>query len=157
MISATIDYPADLPNPLREGHSLQAVQSFTRTDLANGRARQRRGPSGAPVNGTWDFVFDDGQASLFEAWFHFKLKDGVEWFNIQRETPLGMRMLTCRFTSMYQGPVMQGASGKWRYSCPLEIFEREYMPEDWFILPGYWVNQGRSIFDVAMNREWPEA
>lgn len=156
MISSDIDYPAGLPNPLREGHSLQMGETLVRTNLASGRARQRLGFENVPVEGTWNFLFTDQEASLFEAWHRYTLKSGVEWFNIQRKTPLGMRTLTCRFTAAYSGPSLVGRS-LWRYACPLEIFERETMPPEWIDFPDYWLQPGISIFDIAMNREWPEA
>lgn len=155
MIEAHIDYPEGLPNPLREGHSLNPVQPFTRTSMQSGRSAQRRSFSNVPTIGTWTFLFkNDALAAAFEAWFRDALKDGAEWFNINRKTPLGMTRLVCRFTSMYTGPTLVGRS-MWQFSCPLEIFERPLMPPGWGENPDYLIHA--SLFDFAMNREWPEA
>lgn len=153
MMIATVNYPDGLPNPLREDHALNPVQPFVRTGLATGRARQRRAYTNVPVMGTWPFIYNDNEAAAFEAWFRDSLKDGTEWFNIERRTPLGLINLVCRFTAMYTGPVMIGRD-HWRYDCPLEIWERPLLPEDWGLLPEYILQA--SIFDIAMNREWPE-
>src|SRR5690606_34520231 len=153
MIETDIDYPADLPNPLREGHGLNPVQPFSRTGMQSGRARQRRSFTSVPTMGTFDFLFKtDNLAAAFEAWFRDEINDGAEWFNIERKTPLGLIKLVCRFTSMYTGPVLVGRS-MWRFSCPLEVWERPLMPPGWGNFP--WFVTQASIFDLAMNREWP--
>ncbi len=154
MIETDIDYPEGLPNPLRDGHTLNPVQPFMRSQMQSGRARQRRAFTSVPVMGTWNFLFkSDSHAAAFEAWFRDALNDGTEWFNIHRRTPLGIIRLVCRFTSMYSGPTLVGRS-MWRYSCPLEIWERPLMPPGWGLHPEYLIHA--DIFDIAMNREWPE-
>lgn len=152
MLTTPINYPAYLPNPLREGHSLQPVQPFGRTALASGRARQRRLFTSVPTNGTWDYVFTDAQAALFEAWFRYALGDGVEWFNATRKTPLGVIPLVCRFTAMYTGPTLFGRD-RWKYSCPIEVIERPMISHEWSLFPDYLL--GSDIIDLAANREWP--
>ena len=147
-----IYYPAQLPNTLRDGHTLKPASPFSRTELASGRARQRREFSSVPVFGTWDFLFTSPQAQLFESWFKNVISDGVSWFNIPRKTPMGMRLLVCRFTSMYSGPTLTGLDC-WRYSCPLEIYERDLLPAEWVEFPQFVT--GMDIFDIAINREWP--
>lgn len=151
---ALINYPAGLPNPLMEGHSLQPGQTFTRTALASGRARQRKSFANVPVLGDWNFLYTSAQAQAFEAWFRDVLLNGMEYFNMPRLTPLGLRMLECRFTAMYAGPTLVGRN-LWRYTMPLEISERTLVGEGWGEMPGFVI--GSSIIDVAANREWPEA
>lgn len=154
MIETDIDYPAGLPNPLRDGHSLKAVQPFLRTSMASGRARQRRAFTSVPTMGNFNFLFEtDNLAAAFEAWFRDSLNDGAEWFNIERKTPLGLIRLVCRFTAMYSGPTLVGRS-MWQYSCPLEVWERPLLPEGWGEHPEFVIDA--DIFDIAMNREWPE-
>ena len=153
MIDTDIEWPKQLPNPLREGHALQPAQPFERTQMLNGRARNRRAFSSVPVNGTWSFIFDSPQAAWFERWFMDALNDGVNWFKIPRKTPLGIRMLVCRFTSMYSGPALVGVD-RWKYDCPLEIYQRDMMDVEWTIIPEMWF--GMDILDIAVNREWPQ-
>lgn len=154
MITTDISFPAGLPNPLREGYSLQPVSPFVRTPMESGRARNRRMFTNVPVNTTLDFIFKANEAAYFEIWFKETLKDGVEWFNIEGKTPLGMINFVCQFTDMYQGPELVGIN-HWRYSCPVEIWERPLMPTEWVEFPDYVLQA--SILDVAINHKWPKA
>lgn len=155
MIETELFYPAGLPNPLVENHTLKPVTPFIRTTMVSGRARQRRTFTSVPTLGVVDYIFrGDIQAAAFEAWFRDALNDGVEWFNSKRKTPLGLINVVCRFTDVYTGPTYLG-NNLWRFSCPIEIWERPLMPQGWGILPDFII--GLDIFDIAMNREWPEA
>jgi len=149
-----INYPEGLPAPLREGHTTQHVKPFSRTAMASGRSRQRRTFTSVPSIGNYLWLMDDGKAALFEVWFKETLKDGAEWFNIQRKTPLGRVVLVCRFVDMYQGPDLVGVS-KWQFRAQLEAWERPLLPSEWLLLPDYLTNA--DIFDIAMNKKWPKA
>lgn len=154
MIVTDIDYPSGLPAPLREGHTTQHVSPLSRTAMASGRARQRRKFTSVPSVGSYSWLMNDGEAALFEVWFQETLRDGSEWFNIQRKTPLGRVAHVCRFMDMYQGPNLVGRS-MWQFTAQLEAWERPLLPDEWLLLPDYLT--GASIFDRAMNKEWPEA
>ena len=154
MIETDIDYPKGLPWPEREEYTAQAVSPFVRTSMASGRARQRRRFTSVPVEYTVTWIFNgDNRAALFEAWFRDALNDGVEWFNMPMKTPTGTGYYVCRFIEMYSGPNPIGICS-WRVSAKLEMFERPLMPQGWGLLPEFVL--GASIFDIAMNREWPE-
>ncbi|AVL70870.1 hypothetical protein CEQ07_05230 [Oligella urethralis] len=154
MIYTDIDYPDGLPCAQRDGYSLRHVSPFTRTTMESGRARQRRKFSSVPtmVDVTWVFK-NDSQAAAFEAWFRDAINDGADWFNMPLKTPVGMQDYVCRFAEMYTGPDLIGISS-WRISAKLEIWERPLMPQGWGLLPEFAL--GASIFDIALNREWPE-
>ncbi|KAA0910688.1 hypothetical protein [Pusillimonas sp. ANT_WB101] len=154
MIETDLYYPAGLPGPLRAGHTASRVSPFARTNMQSGRARQRRTFTSVPSIDTYNFIFTENQAAAFEKWFEESIKDGTEWFNIQRRTPLGLTMLVCRFVDMYQGPNLF-AINRWRISAELEAYERPLMPDGWGDLPGFLIEA--DLFDIAMNREWPEA
>jgi hypothetical protein len=154
VIQTDIFYPEGLPAPLREGHTTQHVKPFLRTGMASGRARQRRKFTSVPSMGNYTWLMNDGQAAFFELWFKETLKDGAEWFNIQRKTPIGRVMQVCRFVDMYQGPNLFGVS-MWQFTAQLEAWERPLLPDEWILLPDYIVHA--DIFDFAMNREWPAA
>ncbi len=155
MIDTDIEWPEGVPFALRSSHSLKAASPFRRTPLESGRARQRRLFSSVPTNAnTAEIICDSGQAAAFEAWFRDALNDGVEWFGMLRQTPIGRERLIARFTAMYEGPTMVGTR-YWKYTCPLEFWERPLMPPGWGEFPGFVAQAG--IFDAAMNREWPEA
>lgn len=154
MIETNIEWPEGLPFALRENHSLQAVRPFVRTQLESGRARQRRKFTSVPTMTSAEFIFTSGQAAAFEAWFRDVLKDGTEWFGIVRKTPLGRVRVVCRFTDMYDGPNLFAVS-LWRYTCPLELWERPLLPVGYGEFPGFFTQA--DILDRAVNQEWPEA
>lgn len=153
MISTDIDFPVDLPCPLKEEYDLNTVQTFLRTEMQSGRAKQRRRFSDVPTMANVKWHFQGNEAAVFEIWFKEAIHDGADWFNINLVTPLGEMPYVCRFVSMYKGPTMIGAL-KWRISAQLEIYERPIMPDGWSLLPEYIIHA--DIFDIAMNREWPE-
>jgi hypothetical protein len=148
-----IDYPASLPPPLRSGYSLQHVSPLMRTQLESGRARQRRKYTSVPTMAQVSWLFTQGQAQLFEAWFRWDLKDGAEWFFADLRTPMGLQPYECRFADMYSGPSLVGRL-HWQFSATLEIKERQTLTEGWEAAPSFVINS--EIFDFAMNEEWPE-
>lgn len=150
----TISWPADLPRPIRESKGAQHGSPFLRTDMANGRARQRRRFSAVPSENRMSWVFTDAQCAAFESWFRDVLVDGTQWFNLTLKTPLGVdTALVCRFIDMYTGPDQNGYD-RWRINARLEAFERPLLPIGWGEFPAL-VAQA-DIIDCAINQEWPE-
>lgn len=153
---ADIFYPhAYLPMPLQEGYGLQPVSPLKRTQFTTGRARQRRAYTSTPTVATvaW-FMETDVQAQVFEAWFRDAISDGMAWFQMKLQTPVGVKFYKCRFTDIYQGPVLV-APIYWRYSATLELWERALPPVGWGNYPE--LLAGSSIIDIAINQEWPKA
>lgn len=154
-ITTDIDYPAGLPWPTKDAYSVKSVQPFVRTQLASGRARQRRQFTSVPTMFTLTFVFTgDGEAAAFESWFRDALLDGGEWFNCPLKTPIGSQYYVCRFTEMYEGPNPFGICA-WKVSAKVEAWERPLLPPGWGLMPDYLINA--DIFDIAMNDRWPKA
>lgn len=153
MIQTDIDFPPQLPCPLKEGHSVKHVQPFVRTNMESGRARQRRRFTSVPSMQTFKWVFTSLEAQIFEAWFRDALNDGAEWFNFNTFNPLGDTRIVCRFASMYEGPNPFGAL-QWTVSAELEVWERPLLDDGWGLLPDYL--DGAAIFDRALNDVWPE-
>ena len=153
-MATTIDFPEYLPMPLREGYQLNHVSPFARTDMANGRARQRRMFTSVPSMVPVAFLLTDSQAQVFEAWFKYEINDGADWFNCKLDSPDGQKEYECRFTDIYQGPQLVGKRF-WRFTAELEIIERPVLPEDWY-RNGLQFIAYSSIIDLAINREWPQ-
>lgn len=154
MIKADIDYPSDLPFPVRQGNSVQHVQPFLRTELASGRVRQRRLFSLVPSKQKFTWVFTRDQATKFEGWFATTAMDGARWFNMRTNNPLGEENeITARFAKMYEGPNLLGICN-FEVSAELEVFERPLMPLEW-VNDSDWF-AFRSELDIAMNQTWPE-
>ena len=149
---ATIDYPAGLPLPLRNGYDINHVSPLMRSDLQSGRARQRRRYTSVPSMASVSWNMNQQQAQLFEAWFRWELVDGSEWFNAELRTPLGLQSYECRFSDMYSGPQLVGVD-RWVFQAMLEIRERQTLADGYELLPSFALYS--DIFDRAMNQEWP--
>jgi hypothetical protein len=149
-----INYPEYLPAPLWAPNQYSVVSPNQRTTMDSGRARQRRKFSSVPVMRSATWVMTSAQARLFELWYRVDLKDGTEWFNVFLRHPIGYAVQVCRISGIYTGPTAWGAD-KWQYSATLEVWERPLLPDEWILLPDFVANP--EIFDLAMNREWPQA
>lgn len=151
-----IQYPAGLPCFVREGYEMETVSPMMRSQMVNGRARQRRRYKSTPTYITAvTSPMTDVQAQLFEAWWEEVLISGTEYFECPLKTPLGTQTYTARFVDIYQGPELVGAS-HWRFRCQLELRNRPILPPGWAVAaPDFILSSGR--FDRAMNKEWPEA
>ena len=151
-----IYYPHDyLPLPLQDGLAYKPVSPLLRTSLTSGRARQRRLYISVPTQAAVRWLFKkQSQAQLFEIWYRDMLTDGAAWFYMKLKTPLGVEQYKCRFTDIYEGPVL--LAGKfWQFTATLELWERPILPVGWGEFPDFIINS--NIIDVALNREWPEA
>lgn len=151
-----IQYPPQLPVPQRSGYGFSHVQPFVRTQMASGRAKQRRGFTNVPSMLPVSWYFNNQEAMLFEAWFRYSINDGVDWFVTKLRTPLDVESdlgdYRCRFTEMYTGPELHGCL--WRYSASLEVFHRPTLPPGWELHPEYLLHA--DIIDRALNIHWPE-
>jgi len=154
-ITTDINYPEKyLPCPLKDGVGLKPVSPLLRTQKQSGRARQRRAFTSTPTVTDIQWIFDDKQAQIFEAWFRDVLTDGANWFNMPLMTPIGTKFYVCRFTDIYEGPTPEGGI-YWRYSANIEMWERPLVPVGWGNYPE--LLAGSDIIDIAINREWPKA
>ena len=154
-MNSNIFYPTKyLPCPLKDGFGLKPVSPLRRTNLTSGRARQRRVFTSTPSATDIQWLFDDKQAQVFEAWFRDVIKDGALWFNMPLLTPIGKKNYLCRFTDIYEGPTPEGGL-YWRFSANIELWERPLPPVDWGNYPELLI--GSDIIDIAINREWPQA
>lgn len=145
-------YPDLLPRGLHNGRTYQTVSPLKRSELASGRARQRRNFTSVPTMASITWIFSSVQAQVFEAWWRDQLIDGSQWFECPLETPLGYQDYTARFTDIYKGPSRLGPL-LWSFSAELELRERPILAPDWGEFPEFVIEQ--SIIDIAMNREWP--
>ncbi|AWY43865.1 hypothetical protein DKY63_29710 [Pseudomonas putida] len=150
-----IEYPEGLPAPLREGYDFMPVSPIARTQLTTGRAIQRRRFSSVPTVASVSWMFTDAQAQLFEGWFEHVLLSGSLWFQCQLKTPIGFDDYQARFTDIYNGPTLVGVS-LWRFTANLELLKRPVVDAAWVLFAPEYILQS-NIFDVAMNKEWPEA
>lgn len=149
-----MDYPDYLPVPLQQGHRVQTVSPLIRSQLATGRARQRRAYTSVPQTVTVEWVMTTGQSRLFEAWFRWAINDGADWREMPVKTSFGCQREMVRFTDVYEGPIMVNAF-RMRYRAEVEIFERRTLTAEDLEFPDPILYS--DIIDIALNREWPEA
>lgn len=135
---------------------MKHVSPLLRSKMQSGRSVQRRAFTSVPTEVKVAWLLTDNQALAFESWYKDVLLDGAEWFNCKLKTPLGFEEYVCRFVDIYEGPKLMAVS-HWRFSAELEIFERPLMPPGWGDPEAVDYLIGASLFDFAMNREWPEA
>lgn len=152
MIDTDIVWPAGLPYPLLDENTATPEDPLIRTRLANGRQRVRRAFTSVPVPVTWSMVCDDNQAAFFEMWHAEVLLDGAKWFKLPKAAPTGLKLRITRFKDIWTRT--RYGRQHWKYSAPIEFYERDLIDREWAIIPEMWL--GADIFDIAMNREWPE-
>lgn len=150
-----IEYPAKfLPCPVRDGYQYQLshVNPITRTQMQNGRARQRRKFTSVPSIVELKWRLTDGEAQYFELWFSEILKDGAEWFNGPIRSPRSRaENVKMRFTGIYDGPILEGSW--WIIRARMELYKRPLIDKDRLEFPEFIVYS--DIIDMAINREWP--
>lgn len=127
-----IQYPAQLPLPLQEGYGLSTVDPMLSTQMVTGQARYRIRHSYVPTMVKVNFNFSEKEARLFEGWYVWSIKNGIEWFEITLQTPMGLKAYQAHFSGIYQGPELTQIS-RWRYSATLQLRERPKPTEDQFL------------------------
>lgn len=149
-----VSWPTQLPLPEQSGYAIQHVSPLQRTQMVSGRARHRRVYTSVPSNVAVQWFLTEQQAQLFEAFFRYAITDGADWFLLPLKTPLFTGNYECRFTGIYEGPVLI-AYDKWTISATIEIKERQTLGASWVYSPQYIIDS--SIIDVALNDLWPAA
>ena len=107
-----------------------------------------------PSNVAVQWFLTEQQAQLFEVFFRYAITDGADWFLLPLKTPMFTGNYECRFTGIYEGPVLI-AYDKWTVSATIEIKERQTLGASWVYAPQYLIDS--SIIDVALNDLWPAA
>ena len=151
---ALVSWPEQLPLPEQSGYAIQHVSPLQRTTMVSGRARQRRVYTSVPSNVAVQWFLTEQQAQLFEAFFRYAITDGADWFLLPLKTPMFTGDYECRFTGIYEGPVLV-AYDKWTVSATIEIKERQTLNAGFAYAPQYIFDS--SIIDVALNDLWPAA
>lgn len=149
------EYPHDLlPMPILGKGRTRHVSPIQRTKMQSGRAKQRVRFTSVPSIKQVTWKMNHGQAQYFEGWLRDKVNEGTSWFLMRIRTPLGTQQHECRLTDIFEGPDEVGFM-LFEYSAEIEIRERPIVDRDWILYGPEYVRFG-SIFDIAMNRDWPE-
>lgn len=122
-------YPNDLKLPLVSSHRLSQNSNLLRTDMASGRARQRKRFQSVPtiMGATWKL--NKYQAQIFEGFVTHGVNDAVNWFLMPVLTPQGLIEHEVRFiNSPLESCTYNG--GFWNYSANIEIKKRQVVSEE---------------------------
>ena len=124
-----VRYPKDLKLPLVSTHRLSQNPNLLRTEMASGRARQRKRFQSVPTTmaATWKLKAD--QAVILEGFVKHGTNDAVNWFVMPIRTPQGLIDHDVRFK---QSPLESCSfnGGFWSYSANIEIKERQVVSEE---------------------------
>lgn len=148
-----IEYPVELPFPTRDGFAIEATNQVTRTEMQSGRARQRVRFTSVPAFVPLRWIFTTPQAQLFDAWASDVAKAG--WFTLKLRSPIGLTEHQARFIESPQGPALFGLD-RWSYTAKVELRDKPKVAPGWALYAPQYILLS-SVFDQAMNREWPEA
>ncbi|WP_226649652.1 hypothetical protein [Microbulbifer variabilis] len=127
---ALIKYPAELPAPQLDGYALKKLDNRIRTEMASGRARQRRRfarvPTELPVK--WKLLANE--AAIFEGFVTHALSDAIAWFSAEVLTPQGLIPHTVRFITHPLSDCKPIGPHTWEYSARIEIEDRIVLTEE---------------------------
>ncbi|MGS0535360.1 hypothetical protein [Pseudoalteromonas sp. SaAl2] len=75
-----VKYPKDLKLPLVSSHTLAQQSNLLRTDMASGRARQRKRFQSVPTTMGATWKLNKYQAQILEGFVTHGVNDAVNWF-----------------------------------------------------------------------------
>ena len=144
-----MEFPANLPCPLRAGYGFTPENNIIRTEMVSGRARQRVAYTSIPTYNTLSWILTAVQAQVLES---FVEQVGADWFSIKLKAPTGYYLQDCRFMETPTGPELVGVD-LWAYKVRAELRERPMLNASYSLIPNMVLMQ--DIFDIALNQEWP--
>lgn len=124
-----VKYPKDLKLPLVSSHRLSQNSNLLRTDMASGRARQRKRFQSVPTTMGASWKLNEYQAQILEGFVTHGTNDAVNWFLMPIRTPEGVIEHEVRFK---QSPLESASfnGGFWNYSANIEIKKRQVVSEE---------------------------
>lgn len=124
-----VKYPKDLKLPLVSSHRLSQNSNLLRTDMASGRARQRKRFQSVPTTMGATWKLNKYQAQILEGFVTHGVNDAVNWFLMPVRTPEGVIEHEVRFI---QSPLESCTynGGFWNYSANIEIKKRQVVSEE---------------------------
>ena len=112
-------WPSTLPRPRFGGYAVKPGQSFVRTDMETGAARQRKRSSSAPEEIALNWVFTSAEMAVFRAFFKTDLGEGSIWFTMNLDLGAGSVSCDIRFKAPYDAALKRGMF--WEVSGKLEV------------------------------------
>ena len=120
-------WPPLFPSPTLQSYSVSPDESIARTKMESGAARQRRRFTSTPSRVNLRWVMDARIFGLFEAWYHYKAKEGAEWIEIDLKNGFGYVSNQARFLAPYSAKLLSGDI--WEVVANLEVREMKIADE----------------------------
>ena len=151
-----VRFPDQLPNPLASGYKQQKFDGVHRTEMEDGYMRNRLVFDWTPTEFSVSYRLTDVQAQLFVAWHKFAINGGQDTFIIPLLMVDGMVDRVAKFTQMYKGPERIQPC-HWEFDLSIQVLDEatDNMDPDDLLFPDEIIYS--SLFDINMNRDWPEA
>lgn len=150
---AYAQYPSVLPLALQNGRSYKTTSTVKRSTMATGRALQRKRYPDVPTYAKFEWLMNSAESQAFQGWCRDAIHDCVDWFDCPAKTPLGLNIHTIRMTDSYDGPTLRGPD-LWMFSAEIEFMKRPLIKIGDGLFPEDIVYS--KLFDITMNRNWPE-
>ena len=115
-------WPANLPVPVADGYSIEPQQTFIRSDMDQGPARQRRRFTTAPTMYSVSWIMDESELGIFESWYRDEADDGAGWFDVSLRNGAGMQSVAARFVSPWKASIV--GLPYYRVSAQIEVRNR---------------------------------
>lgn len=136
--------------------SYQHDETLLRTERLKGAPRQRRWTSAPMTTVDFRLILQNEDLDLFEAWYAYELKDGYSWFIMDFVYNGKSADRKCRFKGMYGAITPYHGACHSFIPCQIEFDKRPLINKDWLLTPDFYRDEGREIFDIAMNKRWPD-
>ena len=116
-------WPGTLPSPSPDGYAITPVTAFSRTDMDNGTARQRRRFTRTPSYLSVSWTFSQEQLAVFEGFVAYELGLGANWFQVRMLSGTGMNQVQARLMDdpPYKATLQGGSKDIFQVSATLEI------------------------------------
>ena len=148
-----IQYPKELPYPLRDGYGFSPTSPVKRTVMQTGRSRYRRNYASTPTEAVVTWNMDESEAQYFEAWFEDVLISGSQWFEVELRTPQGLLPYKAHFKDIYDGPELFGVN-RFTFNATLQLWDRPILIGGWALYAPQYILHA-NLLDFAVNRDWP--
>lgn len=124
--------------------------------MQSGRTFERLEFSDTPNDFRFTWYMSQTEAFQFQQWHANAIKSGALEFVMPVTMSDGLRDRVCKFLSMYEGPDKE-TPWLWRVSAGVQVRDQvgEGIDPAWWQFPE-WI-ECASLFDVTMNKHWPEA
>ena len=95
-------WPADLPSPRQKDYKLRMRPTFQRTEMDDGRTRQRARFRGVSTSLIISMLLTQEQEALFRSFWKYEVLEGANLVLVPLYSGTGHQLWTCRFPAGYK-------------------------------------------------------